>query len=610
MSSFTRDQEIDARELSGDTPHPALSLTQIGKVRLAVVVRLLPLVCAIAVLWLATRHYFGVVQDARFYTLEVLRSLHPAAFADDLYFKFGSQGSFSLFTLLYQPVVSHFGVGAAGMGFTIAGQLCWIFALFWLVHNWVGERYRWLALATAIVMPNAYAFFGYGEDFASPRLFAEALTMLALALLQSRPVWTLVLLGFSAALHPLMALPGMVVIFVYFALARPLLWLAVPAGVALAASLAWAGVAPFADLLKTIDPAWFSIIELRAAQCLLTTWSRASYAQILGVFVWAGLALLLTSGRERRFLAAIVAAGAAGLVCALLGGDVARNVFVVELQPWRSLWLLQLVSRIYTPMVLGLLLARIFLVAGRKSDPFALTALFTMGLILASSTTRLIRLPYAAEFSLYSIVLVISALGLILVQLILTGEKYRRVRQASLCFAMALIPIAALDWDQRTPWTKFLESPEPPPRDLTALLPANASFYWEGGPEMAWLKLKRSDYFACEQGTGVVFHRETAMTYKNRLDSFWPLRLSDLGRNDDCRNLDLTQKTNRSRAGLENVCRREAGLDYLVLVAPIPGVRSLTWKSPAQFEDMNLVEGKISRQVTDRFYRYSCADFR
>ena len=42
----------------------------------------------------------------------------------------------------------------------------------------------------------------------------------------------------------------------------------------------------FNDGLKTIDPAWFSIIELRAAQCLLTTWSRASYAQILGVFVW------------------------------------------------------------------------------------------------------------------------------------------------------------------------------------------------------------------------------------------------------------------------------------------------------------------------------------
>ena len=124
------------------------------------------LVCTIAVLWLATRHYFGVIQDARFYTLEVLRELNPSPYADDLYFKFGSQGRFSLFSHLYRPFVSHFGVGAAGMGFTIAGQLCWILGLVCLVRRWVDKKYLWLSLATVIVMPNAYAFFGYGEDFA------------------------------------------------------------------------------------------------------------------------------------------------------------------------------------------------------------------------------------------------------------------------------------------------------------------------------------------------------------------------------------------------------------------------------------------------------------
>jgi hypothetical protein len=170
--------------------------------------RLLPYLCAVAVLWLATRHYFGVIQDARFYTLEVLRDLNPAPYADDLYFKFGSQGRFSLFSHLYRPFVSHFGVGAAGMTFTIAGQLCWILGLVCLVRRWVDKKYLWLSLATVIVMPNAYAFFGYGEDFATPRLFAEALVMLALSLLQSRPAWVWILLGLSAALHPLMAMPG------------------------------------------------------------------------------------------------------------------------------------------------------------------------------------------------------------------------------------------------------------------------------------------------------------------------------------------------------------------------------------------------------------------
>jgi hypothetical protein len=182
--------------------------------------------------------------------------------------------------------------------------------------------------------------------------------------------------------------------------------------------------------------------------------------------------------------------------------------------------------------------------------------------------------------------------------------------QASLCVAIVLIPVAARDWDKRTQWTRFLESPSPPPQDLASLVPANATFYWEGSPEMLWLKLKRSNYFTCQQGTGVVFHRKTAMAYKGRLDSFWPLRLGDLAPEDDCRDLDGMQKANRSRASLEAVCKKEAGLDYLALMAPIPGLRSRTWTSPAEYQDLHLVDGKITGHTTDRFYVYSCGDFR
>jgi hypothetical protein len=155
-----------------------------------------------------------------------------------------------------------------------------------------------------------------------------------------------------------------------------------------------------------------------------------------------------------------------------------------------------------------------------------------------------------------------------------------------------------------------VEAPSPPPQDLASLVPANASLYWEGSPEMLWLKLKRSNYFTCEQGTGVIFHRRTAIAYKHRLDSFWPLRLSELSPKDDCRNIDRTEKTNRSRAGLEAVCKKEAGLDYLALMAPIPGLRSRTWTSPAEYQDLHLVDGKITGHTTDRFYVYSCGDFR
>lgn len=574
------------------------------------VLRTFPLVLAIAVLWLATRRYFGVVQDARYYMIETLRGLDPARFANDLYFQFGSQGSFSLFDTFYRPFVAHFGVGAAGMGAAIAGQLLWLAGLFCLVRSLVGERYRWLAIATVIAMPNAYApFFGYGEHFMTPRLFAEALTMLALALLRSRPLWTFLLLGLAAVLHPLMALPGLVAAFAYFAFARPLLWIAVPAGAAFAMTLGWAGLQPFTSLYQTLDPDWFAIVKLRSVQCVITNWPHSAYFQILGGLVWTGLAFLTPGVADRRFLGSVLVAGIGGLVCALVGSDLAHNVLITGLQPWRSLWLLQLVSRIYIPVIFAVLLAKSSLVADRKLDPFAVAVVLTLGLVLVSDIAREVEVPNAAEFDYLSLALVAGALAVMFVRLVWTDREDRLAGLVSLGFALLLVPLAIAMWDGRTSWTKFVESPAPPP-DLAMLLPQGASVYWEDGLNLVWLRLKRASYFSCDQGSGAVFHRETAMAYAHRADSFWPLRTADFIQSSSCAVLDRTPKPERTREGLQKACRREAGLDYLVLMTPLEGVQPRIWKSPVQFQDIRSVAGIYSAYITDRFYIYSCADVR
>ena len=64
------------------------------------IARTAALLCAVALLWLTTRPYFGTGVDARFYMLEALNNLYPARFAQDLDVRFGSQGSFSVFTKL------------------------------------------------------------------------------------------------------------------------------------------------------------------------------------------------------------------------------------------------------------------------------------------------------------------------------------------------------------------------------------------------------------------------------------------------------------------------------------------------------------------------------
>jgi hypothetical protein len=355
---MVRHERIDAPDLNVDAPPSALRALEFA-INGKSVLRILPLLCAVAVLWLATRHYFGVIQDARFYAVEALRELNPARYAGDLYFQFGSQGGFSLFSKLYRPLVALFGIGAAGMGVAIAGQLLWLFGLLALARVLVGDRFLWLSAAVVIAMPNIYApYFGYGEAFATPRPFAEGLTMLALALLRSRPVWTMVLLGLSATLHPLMTLPGLIAAFVYLALGRPLWWVLAPVGAMLALVLGWAGIEPFADLHKTLDPEWLSVIRVRSVQCLLTRWPWDAYLKVLNGLAWGLIGLFALDGRNRRFLAAVFAAGLAGLVCTLVVGDIAHNVLVAELQPWRSMWLLLVVVRIFIPVMFFSLLAK------------------------------------------------------------------------------------------------------------------------------------------------------------------------------------------------------------------------------------------------------------
>lgn len=563
------------------------------------------LLCAVALLWLATRPYFGTVFDARFYMLEALNDLHPGRFSEDLYFKFGSQGSFSLFAKFYQPLLPVFGVGATGIILTVMGQLLWLFGLFRLTRSLAGGNVMWLSIAVAIGMLSIYApYFRYGEGYVTARLFAEALVMLGLSVLFARPIWTFVLLGISALIHPLMTLPGIGVALVYLALGRPIWWAVMGAGAGAVVALGLAGVEPFTNLFRTIDPEWFAVIKVRVIQCLLTAWPMENLMQAAGATAWAVAALVTVGPGHRRFLTAVLLVGVGGLVCTYLGGDIARNVLVVEVQPWRSMWLLHLVSRIYIPLILMALFARTSL------DSFRWTTLLTMVLILVSSAIPLVRFPGSAEFTPVFLALVAAALVLMSVQLLLAETKRRPVALISALAGFALIPIALARWDARPPWIRFWESSEPPPKDLAALLPDKASVYWEDGLEILWLRLKRPSYFACDQGTGAIFYRDIATVYKRRADSFWPLRTSDFSRAATCASFDTRPKPERNRAGLQKLCVREPELDYVVLIKPLDGVRAQVWKSPVRFQTLRTLDGQMSGWDIDRFYIYSCAPMR
>jgi hypothetical protein len=220
----------------------------------------------------------------------------------------------------------------------------------------------------------------------------------------------------------------------------------------------------------------------------------------------------------------------------------------------------------------------------------------------------------SAEFRVFltSGILVIFAFALMIV------VAMRRRRQTQLqiyttsLVAAALMMAALYRWDVRTPWEKFVESPQPIPASLATFVPQNASVYWEGGLEMLWFRLRRPSYFSCEQGTGSIFHRGTAMAFWHRAQTFWNFRTADYGpTSSPCPVMDANDDRARNRDGLQSVCRREPSLDYLVLTRPVVDLRARkTWLSPASVHEVVVIHGNPAPFDTNKFYLYSCADVR
>jgi hypothetical protein len=349
--------------------------------------------------------------------------------------------------------------------------------------------------------------------------------------------------------------------------------------------------------------------------------------------------------------------GIGGISATLIGADFGHNVFVTELQPWRALWLLTLTAHLFVVPLLATLFGSAKIESLTRAT--LLTALFSLfaskfvGSIMVAAPMMAVaasglawqwqtRRPLSTVPRLFcSTAIALTAAGTALflifgfqllfeewrehfwsaleaaaiggtvlgLMVIATTKQIKGMRGLAWAAtaAILLVPVVLLLWDQRTPWTKFVESEPPIPADLANAIPPHATVYWEGGLEFLWFDWKRSDYISCSQGTGAVFFRDTALEYEHRLDSLWPLRTLDFTDSDLCPNLDSSSKPDRTRADLQGLCAREPGLDYAVLTRPVEDVKAVTWIPPAPHRVVGIKDGRVSASLTGRFYIYSCA---
>lgn len=612
-------------------------------------------VVLLAALWIATHPYQGIIHDARLYLVQALERLHPRDFAGDLFFAYGSQDNFTIFSRLYAPLIALVGPSAAHLSADILGQLCWFSALLYLARRMFGSGRSAVLAAGGVILLNPFYgglhIFSYGEPFATPRLFAEALVMLALGLaLRQRFVRAALCLAPGLLIHPLMTLPGIGVVAVLAAWDNRRLWLLYLAGAFCVGVLAAAGVAPFGRLLMRFDPAWFATVLKRCDFGFITRWNWGSITDVGPAAVLCVIAMAVASRAERRLLYAVAVVAAGGVAVTLLGGDLGRDVLIVNLQPWRTLWLLVLVGNAWAGAVIlrlvdaasaqkFLLLAIACNVVERwlrlpsvvSSIVFAIAFLeFLRGywtrrppphlLALAGATVALccigsmfvllwFAVPAKSAIVGYAAVGVgggVIAAGATL--LLLSIGRSSPVSAGLWGLALVALLAATAVSDQRTKWQAFLENGSVP-ADLSQFVANSGTVYWELGVDLLWTKLQQPSYYSCLQGAGAMFYARTAAAYQRRTDALSVLNTLDFSddKTGGCAPKRIPHQNGPvARAQLVAACRSLPGLDTMILTRQVGGVPNVEWRSPAP---LLVTEDGVTKSY-DRFYRYGCSALR
>ena len=289
-------------------------------------------------LWLLNHPYQGIWHDARVYGLLAAHWLNPGAYAGDLFFRFGSQGTFSVFTPLYGELVRWFGLSQAAWWVVLGGGLLWIGACLGLARTVLGDGFaaRFAVMLGAVVVvsysPNGGTFM-LGENFATARSWAIPLGLGSVAALAAqRQGWSLGLSLAALSLHPLHGVWPLA-LWVLVRLRAPLaICLALMPPVVMVLLGATNSDLPHFRLMtdKWIEFAWESASDIAFKAPLQ---SRLPQYSIVLIILWLGART--GSEKWRALYLRSLMLGLGGLGLALLASYWLPVEIVVQGQPWR-----------------------------------------------------------------------------------------------------------------------------------------------------------------------------------------------------------------------------------------------------------------------------------
>ncbi len=307
--------------------------------------RPLVLLCALLAVNALTHPYRGLFHDARLYAAQVTERAAPGSLSHDLYLRYGSQDSYSIFSALLAPLVQLAGLEPAFFLVYLLSKALYFLALVRLVTKLVDPLPAVLSLLFLAMAPlpvGGNEVIHLNESFLTPRIAASALVLFALErALSARVLQSLLLITTGMLVHPLMGFAGALVLALWAVFARlSWRWLLPLCALATVGAAVVVLCRPLGDrVFGHMDAEWYGVtlqvcFFADPAEWTVADWCRIACCSVSAVLLWRWRTEL------GPFLAALLVAGLLGVIGSFAAAGLQYRL-LIQTTPYRTLWLLE-----------------------------------------------------------------------------------------------------------------------------------------------------------------------------------------------------------------------------------------------------------------------------
>ncbi len=319
---------------------------------------------------------------------------------------------------------------------------------------------------------------------------------------------------------------------------------------------------PLLDRLAIAMPAqWMNAVEQRSPWLFIAHWGSEDWNVAATAILGCALVATRVPHDLRRLFVSASVTAIVGIVVAIVGGDLFNSVLILQIQPWRSVWIAEVVAVAGA----GLLWAK-YIVDRRADDLIAAFALSSALLLITSAGSAAVALALIVLYCTRSTAgrryikwgLVLS--GLVFVQAIfwhtanysgwywmhrayaqypslvpiLVREpvvvccvagvlawlvRHRTgtaIRAAATACALLLVGVGIVSWVEAYEADRSLRHGYTGLDEIRRRVPPDKGILWGDDANVAWFVLHRPSYLSVIQTAGIVFSERTAMEAQRR----------------------------------------------------------------------------------------------